>query len=64
MVEMILSLEIPIIFPKGKMWNDGEGYIWRPQVCGSPTAEDETSLASCSPPQWGGGELRDSDESQ
>ncbi len=38
--------------------------IWRPQVCGSPTAEDETSLASCSPPQWGGGELRDCDESQ
>ena len=23
MVEMILSLEIPVIFPKGKMWNDG-----------------------------------------
>ncbi|NBJ06874.1 hypothetical protein D1647_11900 [Alistipes sp. Z76] len=27
MVEMILSLEIPVIFPKGKMWNDGEGYM-------------------------------------
>ncbi len=39
--------------------------IWRPQVCGSPTAADANERkASCSPPQWGGGELRDSDESQ
>ncbi len=29
-------------------------------ACCSPTAGDKTSLASCSPPQWGGGELRDS----
>ena len=30
----------------------------------SPTAEDmHEPKASCSPPQWGGGELRDSKES-
>ena len=32
--------------------------------CCSPTAEDKHEpVASCSPPQWGGGELRGSNES-
>ena len=35
--------------------------VWLcPWGCGSPTAEDKTSVASCSPPRGGGGELRGS----
>ena len=35
--------------------------IFRFAACGSPTAADANERkASCSPPQWGGGELRDS----
>ena len=34
-------------------------YFFGPRVCGSPTAGDAIERkASCSPPRWGGGELR------
>ena len=53
----MLSVEIPFIFPFGKMWNDVKGQ----RVCCSPTTEDAIERkASCSPPRGGGGELRDS----